>query len=218
MENNDIISINAIIADDHEIIRRGIERMLAHDEKIHVVAMAADGEEAIRLVREMKPDILIADILMPKISGFDVVKQLKAENSPTKIVIASAFEDLDHIETAVQFGADGYLAKDISSDDLVNALHQVIEGKRVFSQTIVNVLNNNDLDNKENKDFVTISRREQEVLNLLAQGKTSNQIADELFISVRTVQVHRSNILKKLGIKNAAGLVRYAVLNFNKKA
>ena len=218
MDINSETKIRIVIADDQEIIRKGVAQMLLQDPKFEITGVATNGEEAIQLVHQTKPDILIVDILMPILNGFDVVKQLKSEkDTNTKIIIASAFDDLEHIETAMQYGADGYLSKDISYSDLNTAVHEVCDGRRVFSQTIINLLNRNELGIHKNEDFVTISNREQEILNLLAQGKTSNQIAEELFISVRTVQVHRSNILKKLGIKTAAGLVRYAVLNYHTK-
>jgi DNA-binding NarL/FixJ family response regulator len=154
---------------------------------------------------------------MPQMNGIEAVTLLRQENTETKLIILTAFEDSLHIERALEAGADGYLAKDISAKDLNSALFKAVAGERVFSNSILRILQNKYVPYSEKDEtMITISPREQEIMNLLAQGKTSQQISDELFISIRTVQAHRSNIMQKLGIKNAAGLVRYAVIHYTK--
>lgn len=204
-----------ILADDHEIVRAGLRRLLSIDKSIIILDEARNGAEAIELVKYHKPDIALLDILMPKMSGIEAAKQIRKEVPDTLIVILTAFEDSTHVERALEAGANAYLAKDISAKDLVEALDGVFEGERVFSKSILKILEKRfEPTKEEDSKSVQISKREQEILNYVAMGKTSSEIADELFISVRTVQSHRSNIMQKLGIKNAAGLIRYAVYNY----
>jgi DNA-binding NarL/FixJ family response regulator len=204
-----------ILADDHEIVRAGLRRLLSIDKSIIILDEARNGAEAIELVKYHKPDIALLDILMPKMSGIEAAKQIRKEVPDTLIVILTAFEDSTHVERALEAGANAYLAKDISAKDLVEALEGVFEGERVFSKSILKILEKRfEPTKEEDAKSVQISKREQEILNYVAMGKTSSEIADELFISVRTVQSHRSNIMQKLGIKNAAGLIRYAVYNY----
>jgi DNA-binding NarL/FixJ family response regulator len=207
--------LKAVIADDHEVVRAGLKRLLSIDKRIITLDEASNGEEAVKLVEYHKPDILLIDIMMPKMNGIDAVDKLKKSGNETKMIMLTAFEDSLHIEKALDAGADGYLSKDIGAKDLIDALFKVVTGQRVFSKSIIRVLQNKYIPYIDNEEqMVSISPREQEILNLIALGKTSQQISEELFISVRTVQAHRSNIMQKLGIKNAAGLIRYAVMNF----
>jgi DNA-binding NarL/FixJ family response regulator len=207
--------IRIILADDHEIVRAGLRRLLSIDKSIIVLDEARNGGEAVELVKYHKPDIALLDILMPRMSGIEAAKLIRSEVPDTLIVILTAFEDSTHVERALEAGANAYLAKDISAKDLVEALHNVFNGERVFSKSILKILEKRFEPTKENEEkSVQISKREQEILNYVAMGKTSSEIADELFISVRTVQSHRSNVMQKLGLKNAAGLIRYAVYNY----
>lgn len=211
------LKISVVIADDHEVVRAGIRRLLSIDKRINIIAEATNGEEAVALTRYHRPDILLVDIMMPHVNGIEAVTILREEHTETKLLILTAFEDSLHIERALDAGADGYLAKDISAKDLNSALFKAVAGERVFSNSILRILQNKYVPYSEKDEtMITISPREQEIMNLLAMGKTSQQISDELFISIRTVQAHRSNIMQKLGIKNAAGLVRYAVINYTK--
>ena len=211
------LKISVVIADDHEVVRAGIRRLLSIDKRINIIAEATNGEEAVSLTRYHKPDVILIDIMMPQMNGIEAITLLRQENTETKLIILTAFEDSLHIERALEAGADGYLAKDISAKDLNSALFKAVAGERVFSNSILRILQNKYVPYSEKDEtMITISPREQEIMNLLAQGKTSQQISDELFISIRTVQAHRSNIMQKLGIKNAAGLVRYAVIHYTK--
>ena len=191
-------------------------------ESMGQVDIAVNGKEAIRAFQlahagDNPYDLILLDIMMPQMNGIEAVTLLRQENTETKLIILTAFEDSLHIERALEAGADGYLAKDISAKDLNSALFKAVAGERVFSNSILRILQNKYVPYSEKDEtMITISPREQEIMNLLAQGKTSQQISDELFISIRTVQAHRSNIMQKLGIKNAAGLVRYAVIHYTK--
>ncbi|MBI5324819.1 MAG: response regulator transcription factor [Ignavibacteriae bacterium] len=202
--------IRIIIADDHEVVRVGLRRLMSLDKSIIVIDEAQNGEEAVELVRIHKPDIALLDILMPKVNGIEATEMIKQNYPDVFVVILTAFEDSVHIESAMSAGADGYLTKDISAKDLVASLRNVKCGERVFSKNILNLLNKKFVPYHESDSSpVLISRREQEILNLVSSGLTSPEIADKLFISVRTVQSHRSNIMQKLGVKNTAELVRY---------
>ena len=209
--------IRIIIADDHEVVRAGLRRLMSLDKSIIVVDEAQNGEEAVELVNIHKPDIALLDILMPKMDGIEATELIKKEFPDVYVIILTAFEDSVHIESALTAGADGYLTKDISAKDLVASLRNVSLGERVFSKNILNLLNKNFVPYHESDSSpILISKREQEILNLVASGHTSPEIADKLFISIRTVQSHRANIMVKLGVKNTAELVRYVYLKKEK--
>lgn len=209
--------IKIVIAEDHEIVRTGIRRVLNVEKRIQIVGEAEDGESALKVVEESLPHLILLDIHMPKIDGIEVARIIRDKFPQIVILMLTAYEDYKHIEDALKVGADGYLSKDISPGFLIDAIFRAVLGERVFSKSILRVLENPlGFQTEEENSNVTITEREQEVLNLLAQGRTSKEIADILGISIRTVQNHRSNIMQKLGIKTAAGLVRFAVLHSTK--
>jgi DNA-binding NarL/FixJ family response regulator len=219
MDTSDLLpeKINVVIADDHEIVRAGLRRILNIDKRIQIVGEAVDGESALKLIEENLPHIALLDIHMPVLDGFEVAKIVCEKHPEIVVIMLTAYEDYKHVEEALKVGADGYLSKDISPSFLIDAIYRSLLGERVFSKSILRVLENPLLSHQEIENSnVTITPREQEILNYLAQGKTSKEIADILGISIRTVQNHRSNIMQKLGIKTAAGLVRFAVLHTSK--
>lgn len=205
--------ISVVLADDHEIVRAGIRRLLSVDRSIKLIDEASNGRDFIDIVKYHKPDVALCDIMMPLLSGIDAVRILKEEFfTDTYIIMLTAYEDSFHLEGALKAGADGYLSKDINSADLLKAIHDVMEGERVFSKSVIKLLNNESVvDTMLESSPVSITKREQEVLNLVAKGKTSQEIADLLFVSVRTIEAHRYNLMQKLNIKNTAELIRYAL-------
>ena len=206
--------ITVVLADDHEVVRAGLRRLLMIDRNIKILYEAANGYDSLELIRYHKPDIALLDILMPGLDGIEVAKTIKKELPEILTVFLTAYEDSLHLNAALKAGADGYITKDTSAKELIKALHDVMNGERVFSKSIINMLQNKPYSaNSIDPTSISISQREQEVLNLVAFGMTSPDIADKLNISVRTVQSHRSNIMQKLGIKNAGELIRYAVLH-----
>lgn len=206
--------IKLVFADDHEVVRAGIRRVLSIDKSIRILDEANNGKDALDLVLYHKPDIALLDIMMPLMTGIEVAKEIKSRQPETLVVMLTAFEDAAHLENALSAGADGYLAKDISSKELIACLHSVLEGERVFSKSIVLIAQNKFINRgTQSEPSVKITKREQEILNLIALGKTSSEIADKLFLSVRTVESHRYNIMQKLSIKNTSGLIRFAVMN-----
>lgn len=204
--------ITAIIADDHEVVRAGIRRLLSIDKTIKILDDGANGEDAIRLADYHKPIVALLDILMPKMTGIQAINEIKKVSPTTYVIMLTAFEDAEHLELALAAGADGYLTKDISARDLIESIKLVTQGERVFSKSIIQIIQNKVMpSNIEDAKQVTITKREQDVLNLVAEGLTSAEIAKNLDLSIRTVESHRYNIMQKLGIKSAASLVKFAV-------
>ncbi len=205
--------IKIIIADDHEIVRTGLRKLLILDKNIKVLDEAQNGADAVNIVRYHQPDIALIDIHMPKMDGIEATTLIKREFPDVLVVILTAFEDSNHLEKALNAGADGYLTKDISAKQLVESLRLVMRGERVFSPSIINMLQKNYGVLAENEPLISITKREQVILNLVAQGKTSPEIADLLDISFRTVQSHRQNLMQKLGVNNSAALISYTLKN-----
>lgn len=209
-------TIDLILADDHEIMRVGLRRLLILDRRINILGEAENGLDAFKLVEHYRPDIALLDINMPIMSGIEATKLIKAYDANVAVVMLTAYEDYDHLEKALDAGANGYLSKSVNSGFLVESLFLVTKGERVFSRSILNLMQKKlPSHNDEEMPPVRLTRREQEIINLIAQGYKSTEIAEKVFLSIRTVESHRSNIMKKLGIKTASALVRYAVLNFS---
>lgn len=205
--------IKIIIAEDHELVRIGIKRILFSEKRIKILAEAEDGKMAFELIRIYRPDIVLLDISMPLLNGLELTKMIKEHFPETIILMLTAHEDYQNIERALSAGADGYLSKDIHPDFLVDAIYRAYLGERVFSKSILRVLDKPlSFETETDSSNVSITKRESEILSYIAMGKTSKEIADILGLSVRTVQNHRANIMQKLGISSAAGLVRFAVI------
>jgi DNA-binding NarL/FixJ family response regulator len=208
-ENN---PIKVIIADDHEVVRAGVKRLLSVDKTIRIVDEASNGRLAVESVKYHQPHVAILDILMPELTGIEAANIIKQIAPETYVVILTAFEDAKHLEEALAAGADGYLTKDIGSRDLIKSILSVVQGERVFSKSILMILQNKYVTKSDSEESpVSITRREQEILNMVAEGKTSIEISELLKLSVRTVESHRYNLMQKLGIKNTASLVKYSV-------
>jgi two-component system, NarL family, response regulator NreC len=206
--------VTIVLADDHEVVRSGIRRLLSIDKKLVIIDEASDGEEAVELVNYHKPDIAMLDILMPRMNGIIAAEKIKQQNRGIFVVMLTAFEDYKHIDDALSAGADAYLSKNVTARELIDSLWLVMKGERVLSKSIVRALQKKvSADNNEEESHIIITKREQEILDMVAAGKTSSEIADSLNISVRTVESHRYNLMQKLGAKNTAALVRYAVSN-----
>ncbi len=201
-----------VIADDHEISRIGIRRLLGTSQGITVIGEAIDGYEALEMTRAKKPDVVLLDVRMPNLSGIDVAQRLKTEMPGVFVIMLSAAEDQMLVEQALYAGADGYLSKDVSSVELVAAVNGVIKSERVFSPAIRDMINSRTDAPAKDTPKVALTRREEEVISLVAKGLTSQDIGKRLNISPRTVETHRARIMTKIGVSNAAGLVRYALM------
>ncbi len=193
-----------ILVDDHTLFREGLRRLLEAEDDIEVVGEAEEGLKALGMVRVYKPDIAIVDIAMPGLNGIEITKLLKESSPETKVIILSVYDRLDYVKEAREAGASAYLDKDVSSQVLLDVLRRVAKGEEYFPQL-------GDVRARERKRQLT--PREKEVVKLIALGKTSREIAQILGLSVKTVNTHRNNIMRKLEIKNTAGLVRYALFS-----
>jgi DNA-binding NarL/FixJ family response regulator len=206
--------ISVIIADDHEIVRFGLRRYLANQEMLDVIAEADNGQDAVLLATLYQPDIVLLDINMPKLDGLDATIQIKKTLKTTKVIVLSAHEDSYHLEKALQAGADGYLSKEIEMNGLTHALMAVLNNEKVYSPSILALIRKGTAHHLDySAPPVSLTKREQEVLGLVVKGMTSIEIADMLSISSRTVETHRFNLLSKLGVKNTAGLIRFALIS-----
>ncbi|MBI2794832.1 MAG: response regulator transcription factor [Ignavibacteria bacterium] len=205
--------IRIIIADDHEISRIGIRRLVSNTPDIEVVAEAVNGAQTIDLARSLKPDVILMDVLMPNVNGIEAAQRIKSDMQSISIIMLSSAEDPSSIERAMYAGADGYLSKEVGSQELVQAIKHVQIGERVFSKTVLNLLEGKAVEARESEPPIALTKREEEIVTLVAKGLTSQEIGKRLFISPRTVETHRARIMDKLGVNNAAGLVRFALLH-----
>ncbi len=200
------MGINIIIADDHRIIRDGLSKLLDKDDSINVIGQAANGREAFNLAKEKTPDIVIMDIGMPVMNGIESTRQIVSELPNTKIIALSMHYDKQFVLGMLKAGVKGYLLKDCAGSELVNAIKTVYNNNTYFNQDITNMVINDDSE-------INLTNREKEVLQLLAEGNSTKQIASELYISVKTVEAHRANIMQKIKISNLPGLTKYAIRN-----
>ncbi|MFH5833547.1 response regulator [Halalkalibaculum sp. DA3122] len=208
--------IDVVVADDHEILRFGVTKYLASAEDINIVGEASTGDECIKLFREHSADVCVLDISMPEKDGIETAKELRNIDSEVKILILSMHIDKDILDKVLEADINGYLLKNAEKSDLLQAIRSVMKGQQVFSDPISKLITNSYL-NKPNEQpqelDINITKREHEILTLIVEGYTSQEIADQLYISPRTVDTHRFNLMQKLEIKNTAGLVRFALQN-----
>lgn len=203
-----------VLADDHGIIRAGIRNLLDQEQNLEVVGEASDGREVIRLNQDLEPDVLIMDITMPNLNGIDATRQIISKNPETKIIALSMHSDHHFVAEMLQAGASAYLLKDCVYDELVQAIQLVCQGKTYLSPEIASILVKDYRSQAQQKvaaSSVTLSPREREVLQLLAEGHSTKAIAEKLFLSVKTIEAHRSQIMKKLNTNSVAELTKYAI-------
>ena len=199
-----------LLADDHVVLREGLRRLLEQDDRFDVVAGVSNGADAVRLSLELEPDIVIMDLLMPGVSGIEATREIKASVEGTRVLILSVDESRGRVEEAMRSGAAGYVVKTAALDELVTAIDAVLAGRTYVSPTIARQLVAA-LDTNEAAPITLLTPREREVLELVACGGTSKEIASELHLSPRTVDTHRARIMQKLGIHKAPELVRFAI-------
>jgi two-component system response regulator NreC len=203
------MSIRILIADDHGVLRAGLHALLNAEPDLEVVGEASDGHEALRLASELRPDIVLLDLVMPGLGGIEVARQLKKSLPDTRTLILTVHEDVGLLREAIQAGAAGYLIKRAVESELINAIHAVWRGELYVHPAMTRVLVN-DLPPAPAAPASpkSLTPREIEVLRLIAQGYTNGQIAEGLSLSVRTVEIHRTNLMRKLGLCNRAILSR----------
>lgn len=209
-------SINVLLAEDHQIVREGLRAMLNLEPDIKVVAEAENGRQAVDLVTKVRPDVIVMDIAMPLLNGMEATRQILQAFPGTKILILSAHSDDAYVAMVMAIGASGYLIKQTAAHVLPEAIRAVHQGKTYFSPIIAKRRNHQkqkarDQGDLPGKAVPTLSAREMEVLQLIAEGKANKETADELNISVKTVEKHRQSLMDKLNIHDTAGLTRYAI-------
>ncbi len=203
--------IGVLIVDDHPVVRQGIISFLEVQDDLEVKGEAADGEEAIRVVEELKPDLVLMDIVMPRMDGIEAIRQIKSSSPETRIIVLTSFAENNKVWPAIEAGADGYLLKGASPVDLVKAIKSVYNGEpaihpEIARKLMLHVSGRSKMDTAE-----TLTRREWEVLELIAQGLSNAEIANKLFISLHTVKTHVHNIFRKLDITHRVQAALYAV-------
>ena len=205
--------IRVLIADDHALVRAGIRALVERIDGVVVVGEAGKGSEALELVRQLSPDLILLDITMPDGNGFEVLDQVTKLYPEIRVIVLTVHEAGEYALRAVREGAAGYLPKSAASIELEQAIQTVIRGERYISpETAQNTIF--EVTNRATKRdlLATLSPRQREVLRLIAEGKTTKQIAHVLDISVKTVETHRAQLMERLGIHDVAGLVRYAII------
>lgn len=219
---NDKRKIRVLVADDHMIVRRGIVSLLSLNDEIEVVGEAVNGKIAVELTLLKQPDIVLMDISMPELNGLDATRQIKNRLPDVKVLVLSAYDNVEYVLQILHSGANGYLLKNISPEDLYAAIKAVHAGQAFFSPTISKIVLDSYLKRTQQSAVPSyegetaeyagpLTVREREILQLIAEGKTHQQIADLLYISIRTVDTHRNNIMKKLDLHDTASLVTYAI-------
>jgi RNA polymerase sigma factor (sigma-70 family) len=207
--------LRVVIADDHTVVRQGIRGVLEDVEGLRVVGEAGDGEEALALVRELDPDVVVLDVNMPGRSGLEVAGELRDEGAATRVLILSMHDDPEYVLQAVRAGADGYVLKDVAPSELRDAVRAVHEGREYFAARVTQQLSVGLRREIEEEQLRTrleaLTRREREVLLLVANGLTNREIGERLEISPRTVETHRERVMSKLRIHTVAGLTRFVV-------
>ncbi len=208
-------NIKVLIADDHHMFRQGFAKQINSDGSFEIVGQAGDGVEAFALIKKLKPDIAVLDINMPKLSGLEVVTKCEEEKLPVEFVILTMYKEKQYFLKAVELGVKGYILKENTFEDLIACLKAVADGRHyispLLSEYMLDMRAQMDSQIKETPQMKELTQTEREILKLIAGYKTSKDIAEELFISYRTVEKHRSNICFKLGLKGSGKLLRFAL-------
>jgi len=207
--------LRVLLADDHGIVRRGLRSILESEAGVTVVGEAADGHEALRLAKDLHPDIVILDVAMPLLNGIDVAARLQKMDRAPRTVILSMHSDESYIIRALAAGARAYLLKDATDEDLLPAIRAVAAGRRYFSPAVTGVLVEDYMRRLQDRgltdSYHLLTDREKEVLQLLAEGRANKEVATLLDLSLSTVETHRANLMQKLNLHNTAEVVLYAV-------
>ena len=202
--------IKLILADDHPLIRAGFRSLLTKNDFFEIVDEAENGEELIGKVMEHRPDVILVDITMPKLNGFEAIEKLKRIDPILKFIILSMHEEREYILQSVKANANGYLLKNVEFHELERAIRTVYEGGKYYSSFATHILTESIINPMPEEGF-EITPREKEILRLVANGQSTKQIASELNISIRTVESHRINMLRKLKVNNMAELIKKVI-------
>jgi len=208
------VTIKVLLADDHKIVRDGLRTLLEKNPDIIVAGEAEDGREALQMAQKLLPDVVVMDIAMPDLNGIEATRQILADRSAVRIIALSMHSDKRFVSEMLKAGASAYLLKDCAFEELITAIRTVMKGKIYLSPEIAGVVIGDYIKKDTKADssvFSLLSDREREVLQLLAEGKTTKEVASYLHVSVKTVETHRTNIMTKLDIHSIAELTKYAI-------
>ena len=206
--------IKVLVADDHPVVRKGLQSCLSKQARLRIVGEAADGDEALRKTRELRPDVVLMDISMPRMNGLAVTEVLRKDTPSVKVLVLSVHNNRDYIFRIIQSGAHGYVSKEAPPEELLRAIESVYENKPFFSEEIARAALNQLVTSGGKKDpFGQLTDREREVLILIAEGQSNKEIAGKLGIGVRTIETHRERIMRRLDIHSVAGLTKFAIAN-----
>lgn len=207
--------IRVLLADDHRVVREGLQALLEAEGDIEVVGEAQTGRQAVQQTRKLRPDVVVMDIAMPLLNGLEATRRIVKEVPAIRVLILSAYGEDEYIRQAVRLGAAGYLVKQTSAEVLGQAIREIHKGNAFFSPAIADRLHSLSLEAPDRrgalKEKAGLSSREVEVLQLIAEGKANKQVARELGISIKTVEKHRQHLMSKLDLHDTAGLTRYAI-------
>lgn len=206
--------VKVLVADDHPVVRKGLQSCLAREERLKVVGEATTGEEAVEKALKLRPDVVLMDISMPGMSGLDATQVLRERAPNIKVLVLSVHNNRDYIFRIIQAGAHGYVSKEAATDELLRAIDSVQNGKTFFSPEIAQAALQQLVQSGGKKEpFAQLTSREREVLILIAEGKSNKEIASKLGIGVRTIETHRERIMRRLDIHSVAGLTKFAIAN-----
>jgi DNA-binding NarL/FixJ family response regulator len=211
--------INILIVDDHTLVRDGIKSLLGNIDDIFVCGLCSTGEEAVGLARTLAPDIILMDIIMKGMTGIEATRWIKEQNNKIKIILLSTEVKKEFVAAGIKSGIDGYIPKDVSQDILLQAIRTVQTGERYFTEAITKLIFEDFYEHeksgkkRDRKITEGLTKRESEILQLVAEGIGNKEIGERLFISVKTVETHKTHILDKLGLKNNTELIKYAIKN-----
>jgi two-component system, NarL family, response regulator NreC len=204
--------VKVLLVDDHPIVRQGLRNLLHTEPAFTVVGEAGDGIEGLDLIHRLKPDVLIVDLMMPGLNGLDIIKQAIKQWPRLRIVVLSMQSADSYVVEALNCGASGYVLKETGPSEIIQAIHVVVGGERYLSPKLSQRLIDSSAGKKGITDpYDTLTNREREILHLIVEGLTSPRIAKKLFLSPRTVELHRSRIMKKLDLHNQTDIFRYAL-------
>jgi len=210
--------IKVLLVDDHQLIRDGVQSMLGDTDDLEVIGSVSSGEDSINHVRESRPDVILMDIMMGGMTGIEATRWIKEFDPTIKVILLTMEISRDYVSAGIKSGVDGYLPKDVDRETLLEALRIVHGGGRFFNDAIMKLVfedfySHEKLKSPDKKLPNDLTKREYEVLGLVASGKTNKELAEVLFISVKTVETHKTHIMEKLGLKNTTELVKYAIKN-----
>ena len=206
--------INVLVVDVHVVVREGIKMVLTTDPELKVVGEASSGEEAVDRVKELKPHVVVMDIAMPGLSGFEATRLIREQNPDVKVLALTVHDSEAYVFQMLQAGATGYVLKRASAADVIQAVKAAHRGEAILHPSVAKMLITDYLtrvEKGEEGSYDTLSDREREILKLIAEGRTNKEIAQMLFLAVKTVQAHRANLMRKLGMHDRTELVKYAI-------